>query len=194
MEPAAFPPRLRRRDLLVGALGTWAFARPLAAAQAPTGWVLPRLAAPPIAVTGADGRARTLPELLAGRVSAVQLMFTGCSSSCPPQGALFAALAERQGANDVRLLSISIDALGDSPARLAAWQARFGSSPAWATAVPQVADVDRLAGFMRGSAGKPGTHTAQVFVFDAQARLCYRTGDAPAVGEVEALVTRVRQG
>lgn len=182
---------LRRRALLVSTLGAWAFARPLAAAQPPTGWVLPRLAAPPIAVTGTDGRLQTLSDVLAGKVSAVQLMFTGCSSTCPPQGALFAAIAERLRSSDVRLLSISIDALGDTPAKLAAWQARFGRQRVWDTAVAQVADVDRLAAFVRGAPGTPGTHTAQVFVFDAQARLCYRTGDAPAVGDIETLLTQV---
>jgi protein SCO1 len=182
---------IQRRSLVLGTLGAWAVARPLAAAQPPTGWVLPRLPAPALLVTSAEGQRLALPDALAGKVSAVQLMFTGCSSTCPIQGALFAALAERRRSGDAQFLSLSIDALGDSPATLSAWQSRFGRSAAWRAAVPKPVDVDRLAEFMKGASGRQGTHTAQVFVFDAQAKLCYRTGDNPAIGEVEALLAQV---
>ena len=183
-----------RRRQLVTLAGGWALAGPLAAvaaAEPPTGWVKPPLPAPALRITGADGRKRALPALLAGKVTAVQLMFTGCSATCPIQGALFAAVAGRLRSTDVQLLSISIDVLGDTPPMLAAWQAQFGRHPAWNAALPEVADVDRLADFMKGVTGRPGTHTAQVFVFDRAARLCYRTGDSPAIAEVEALLARV---
>ena len=44
---------------------------------------------------------------------------------------------------------------------------------------------------MKGRLGTSGTHTAQLFVFDRQARLCYRTADAPAIAEIEALLAQV---
>jgi hypothetical protein len=53
--------------------------------------------------------------------------------------------------------------------------------------------VDRLADFVKGKQGRSGTHTAQVFLFDRQGRLCYRTGDSPAPVEVEALIARIAQ-
>jgi protein SCO1/2 len=155
--------------------------------------VQPRLPAPPLRIIDGDGRKLPLSVAIAGKVTAVQLMFTGCSSTCPIQGALFADVAARVRSKDVQLLSISIDALGDTAATLSAWQARFGRHSAWNTAVADVADVDRLVDFMKGATGKSGTHTAQVFVFDRQTRLCYRTGDSPAVGELEALLARVTQ-
>jgi len=46
-------------------------------------------------VVGADGRRTPLPTALAGEATAVQRMFTGCSSVCPMQGAVFAAVAAR---------------------------------------------------------------------------------------------------
>ena len=156
-----------------------------------TGWVLPRLPVPALHVTGADGRRMPLSGVIAGRVTALQLMFTGCGSTCPLQGALFAALSQRLPSSDRRLLPLSIDALGDTPSTLAAWQSRFGRHPAWAAAVTDVGTADRMADFMKGRVGTSGTHTAQVFVFDRQARLCYRTADAPAIAEVEALLAQV---
>ena len=158
---------------------------------ASTGWVLPRLPVPALHVTAADGRRMPLSAVIAGKVTALQLMFTGCSSTCPLQGALFAALSQRLPASDMRLLSLSIDALGDTPSTLAAWQSRFGRHPAWAAAVTDVGTADRMADFMKGRLGTRGTHTAPVFVFDRQARLCYRTADAPAIAEVEALLAQV---
>ena len=180
-----------RGDAVAGAgVGAGAGARATHPA-ASTGWVLPRLPVPALHVTGADGRRMPLSGVIAGKVTALQLMFTGCGSICPPQGALFAALSQRLPSSDLRLLSLSIDALGDTPSTLAAWQSRFGRHPAWAAAVTDVGTADRMADFLKGRLGTSGTHTAQVFVFDRQARLCYRTADAPAIAEVVALLAQV---
>lgn len=186
----------RRRWLGFAALAGWAApAARAAAAEPPTGWVEPRLPAPGLALQCADGRQHPLRELLGGRVTAVQLMFTGCNTSCPAQGALFAQVAGHLPPLPLQLLSISIDALGDDAKTLAQWQGRFGAHGAWAAGVPAVADVDPLASFLRGVPAKAGTHTAQVFAFDRQARLVYRTGDSPRAGLVVDLLTHIaRQG
>jgi len=191
-------PLLQRRRLILALAGICAVASPPTRAGAganppPTGWVQPALPALALRITRADGRQVTLAGAVAGKVTAVQLMFTGCSATCPVQGALFAAMANRLRSSDVQFLSISIDTLGDTPATLAAWQDRFGRAPGWNAAVADPADVDRLADFMKGVAGKRGTHTAQVFIFDRQSRLCYRTGDSPAMGELEALLSQAAQ-
>lgn len=182
----------RRR--LVAAAGAWLLA-PQGDARAaplpPTGWVSPPQPAPPLGLLGTDGQERGWPVVLAGKVTAVQLIFTGCSATCPTQGALFAAMAQRLRSNDVQLLSISIDALGDDPRTLAAWQGRFGAHAAWLAAVPRPRDVDRIADFLKGAQGVPGTHTAQVFVFDRRAQLRYRTGDWPAAETLAALIDHV---
>ena len=175
-----------------GDAGAGAGAGAGATVSAPSiGWVLPRLPVPALHVTAADGRRMPLSGVIAGKVTALQLMFTGCSSTCPPQGALFAALSQRLPSNDLRLLSLSIDALGDTPSTLVAWQSRFGRHPARAAAVTDVGTADWMADLMKGRLGTSGSHTAQVFVFDRQARLCYRTADAPAIAEVEALLAQV---
>jgi len=183
--------RLSRRRLLALAGLCAGGARAAAAKPPPTGWVNPRQPAPALPLQCADGRPRTLRQLLGGRVSAVQLMFTGCNASCPVQGALFAQVAGQLPPLGMQLLSISIDALGDDAQTLRQWQGRFGSHADWAAGVPAVADVELLAGFLRGMPVKAGTHTAQVFVFDRQARLVYRTGDAPRASLVMDLLTHI---
>jgi hypothetical protein len=89
--PASLP--LRRRALLASAAG-WALASATgnASAHGELGPIEPRRPAPGLALTLHDGRKTTLPRVLQGRWTALQLMFTGCSASCPVQGAVFGAL------------------------------------------------------------------------------------------------------
>src|SRR5689334_1431335 len=98
----------------------------------PFGEVWPPRVVPPWSVHTADGRRTDLPGLLTGRTTAIQLMFTGCSSICPIQGALFAELQQRLGdaakAERLQLLSLSIDPLADDPPALTAWLQRFGAT------------------------------------------------------------------
>jgi protein SCO1/2 len=165
-------------------------------AHEPFGPVRPPQLAPALRFTGEDRRTFDLREQLRGRISAVQLMFTGCTATCPIQGALFAALAPMlPGQREMQLLSLSIDPLGDSPQALAAWRARFGAHAQWQAAVPAVRDVDRLLDFLRGRSQGVDRHTAQVYLFDRQARLAYRTADMPParfVAELMGELSRMR--
>lgn len=183
--------RLTRRSLLALAAAPW-----LAPARAAmvVGPVEPPQPAPALPLTDALGRPTSLPRLLAGRCTAVQLMFTGCGTVCPAQGLLFATLAARARTVAAGFVSISIDTLGDDPARLHRWQERFGAHEAWQAALPAPADVDRLASFLRGAPVRPGTHNTQVYVFDAAGRLVQRSGDNPSAAEVEAALARAALG
>ena len=179
-----------RRALLVTVAG--AACRPVRGASSwPTGWVSPREAAPALVLTDGQGRSRAWPAWLHGRTTAVQLIFTGCGSTCPTQGALFSHMAARHQGKPLQWLSISVDALGDDPVRLRAWQERLGAQATWHTAVPTLADVDRLVGFLRGGPAAAELHTTQVFAFDRQGRLAYRTGDRTPVALLDELVAAI---
>ena len=173
----------QRRQMLAGlsALAApWALAQTKAPAHEPFGPLRPPLPAPRLSLTGDDNKHFELTQRLRGRVTALQLMFTTCSATCPIQGALFGAIAPLiSGQREMQLLSLSIDPLGDSPQAVRAWLARFGPHAHWQAAVPRVEDVDRLLDFVRGRAAGADRHTAQVYLFDRQARLAYRTADMP---------------
>jgi protein SCO1 len=160
--------------------------RPVRAHNA-AGRVQPALPAPALALTRHDGRAANLPALLQGQVTALQLMFTGCTATCPIQGAMFAAVQAglvRQKLKGVQLLSLSIDPLGDSPPALARWLKALGAGPHWHAAVPRVAGVDVLFDFLRGRSVEPDRHTAQIYLFDPGARLLLRSTDFPTPHQV----------
>lgn len=154
------------------------------------GPVTPAQSLPPMDVTLHDGRRLPLAQVLRGRITALQLMFTGCSSICPVQGAVFAELQAllqpppRRGGPVPQLLSISIDALGDDARALAAWRGRFDAGPGWLAAVPGVAAVDGLLEALRGRATGPDRHSAQVFVIDGAGRLVFRCAELASAESV----------
>jgi protein SCO1 len=139
-------------------------------------------------------QAGTLEGLLRGKTTALQLMFTGCNATCPLQGALFAqtqrglAASGGAGLQGLQLLSLSIDALGDSPAALARWLGRFGAQPGWLAAVPKVADVDAIIERLgRGGEPRPAgndPHTGQVYLINRRAELVLRTPNLPSAAQV----------
>jgi protein SCO1 len=165
------------------------------------GPVEPRAELPDVPLTLHSGRPARLSELLRGKVTALQLMFTGCSSTCPIQGAIFASLQARLAQAPVasaQLLSVSIDPLADDAKALAAWRQRFKADALWLAAAPGIQYNDRLPDFL-GSRPRPGStadrHLAQVYLIDKRGRLAYRLAElASASAIAKALSELARLG
>jgi protein SCO1 len=189
-------PGLHRRRALVACAGFIGVAMTPASAMSHSAYgpVTPRATLPAqLGVTPTRGPSRPLRDLLQGHVTAVQLMFTGCSATCPIQGAIFAdvqaLLTPQDTRQGLRLLSVSIDPLGDDLPALTGWLRRFGARPSqWLAALPSPRDVDPLLDLLRGRASGVDRHTAQAFLFDRQGRLALRTPDLPPAAEVARLV------
>ncbi|KNZ33215.1 MAG: hypothetical protein AD742_08050 [Methylibium sp. NZG] len=197
--PAAADRLPRRRLLAAGALALLASRHGATAAHESAGPVLPRERPANLRLSLVEGdgsnpgsgKPALLHNLLKGNVTALQLMFTGCSATCPIQGAIFADAQARLASADkqLRLLSISIDPLSDDAPALARWLARFGAQPQrWSAAAPAVRDVDPMLDFLRGRAVGADRHTAQAYLFDRQGRLAFRTVDMPPGGELVRLM------
>ena len=179
---------LGRRRLLAASALAW-LGVPPARANTSIGPVLPAVAAPALPLRRHDGATPMLAAQLRGAPTAVQLMFTGCSTVCPIQGALFstlqaALLSERHTA--VRLLSLSIDPLSDDPVALSAWLRRFGARPTWSAAAPAPGALESMLSLFTGGAAAGDRHTGQVYLFDRHARLVWRTSELPPTEEVMA--------
>lgn len=81
-------------------------------------------------------------------------MFTGCSATCPIQGAIFAA-AQRHLANDLptfRFVSLSINPLAGTPTAVTEWLAQFDAPSVWSAAAPLAEDLAQLIELLRGEA------------------------------------------
>ena len=146
----------------------------------------PPVPVPDVAIAMHDGRRPSLRAVLAAPVTAVQYVFTGCSSVCPVQGALFAELQpllDTAALKHVRLLSIGIDPLGDTPQALREWLRRFDAGPRWAAGAPSARGLAEMQSTLQLSlAGE--AHATQVDLFDRDARLVWRSTPLPPPAEV----------
>jgi protein SCO1/2 len=176
----------RRRLLLSAVAGLAAAGRGTALAHGEIGRVTPPQPSPDVGVKLADGTTTTLPKVLAGRITAVQLMFTTCRSTCPIQGALFAEGARKLGDRvpDAQWMSLTIDPVHDDGAALTAWQARFGLHPRWVAGSPDPARLDELVSFLKSKKPGPDPHTAQAYYFNRRSELVLRSVDLPSATEL----------
>jgi protein SCO1 len=187
--------RARRRALCAAALAAAAWPVLGRAQDAPLsyhgGRIAPPVPVPDWPVRTADGRETRLQALLAGRVTALQLFFTGCSATCPIQGAVFqrvqALLGSRRRA-DVQLLSLSIDPLSDTPQRMKAWLARFDARPGWVAAAPSLSNVDAVQRLFGGGTTGLDNHSTQVQVIDRDGRLVWRTYELPSAESIVSML------
>lgn len=177
----------RRRDIL--ALAALACVGSSAAGHGALGPVEPPRVAPPLPLLLHDGRRTLLPTLLQGRVTALQLMFTGCSAICPAQGAVFASVQAMTAARPAAglLLSLSIDPLSDDAHALTEWRRKFGAGDGWVAAAPPLKHAEVMLDFVDGRVRRDQAgdrHNAQVFLFDRHVRLAYRLAEFASARDV----------
>lgn len=185
-----------RRRRLTAALAAAAAVGSLTGAPAVAfprhGRIEPPEPVPDVAILRDDGWRTTLATQLRGRLTALHFMFTGCTSTCPIQGATFArvqSMLETPRDERLQLLSISVDALGDDPATLARWRSRLSARERWRAAVPVREQATRLVDWAGG--GRPygaDTHATQVLLVDDRARLVLRSADLPDAAEIAGLL------
>lgn len=184
---------MTRRQILgaIASLGTSAVPARVWAQHASMGPVRPPIRLTDALLVDQTGRTQRLREMLRGGVTAVQTIYTGCSSVCPLQGALFAAVQEwmlqAHTRYPIRLLSFGIDPFADAPSSLHEWLTRFHASSIWNAATPVSEAVERVRAELAGRSSVPGRitdHSTQVYCFDQNAMLRWRSADLPRVEEV----------
>ena len=108
-------------------------AAPASAASGPVRSIR-EYAIPAVRLVREDGNVVSLPEEMNdGRPIVLNFIFTTCSTICPMMSSLFAQFERRLGtdADQVHLMSISIDPEQDTPARLLEYARRYRAGPAW---------------------------------------------------------------
>lgn len=144
------------------------------------------------ATTSAGGAPRPLArESLRGRVWVADFVFTRCAGPCPLLTANLAALRGKLP-EGTGLLSFTVDPDHDTPARLAAYGAKFGAGPEWLFATGDKAALTRLIkeGFLlpvaEDASAKPGervAHSSKFVLIDREANIrgWYDGDDAAAL-------------
>jgi protein SCO1/2 len=82
-----------------------------------------------------DGRELSFyTDLLQGKTVIINVMFATCTGACPVMSGTVEKIQNHLGDRldkDVRLLSITVDPVHDTPARLKEYAARFHAKPGW---------------------------------------------------------------
>jgi protein SCO1 len=164
----------------------------------PFGPVVPARSIPGWQVVTNRGDSTNLAALLRGKVTALQLMFAGCSATCPIQGALFEqAQRELKETSNAQLISVTIAPLADTPAVLTGWLRNFGAEPGWLGVRPRVEDLEQIFTVLAGGGEKrpagPDPHTGQVYITNRRAELVYRTPSMPPAQQIVAALRAVQK-
>ncbi len=158
------------------------------------GRIKPPVMVPDIPVVRQDGTPASLDKLVLGRATAVQLMFTHCSTTCPIQAAIFQRvqkLVPDMEARGIQLLSLSVDPAMDTPQALSAWLQRFNAGPHWIAAAPGLKDGPLVQSFFGRASGGFADHTTQVNLVDRRGRLVWRTIELPTAGEIATVLQKL---
>jgi protein SCO1/2 len=163
------------------------------------GLVKPPIEVPNVTVVSADGVRAPLSDLLRGRATAIQLMFSKCKSICPIEAATLARVQEALEAvkdnsiDDIQLLSLSIDPATDTPEVLKAWLERFGAKRGWTAASSAETDLARVRAFFDRASSLGEDHSTVISLVDRNGRLVFRTLELPPPDEVARLLIQLQR-
>lgn len=150
---------------------------------------------PDVTLIDQDGRkVRFASDLVAGKVVAVSFIFTTCTTICPPLGATFGKLRRLLGSragSSVQLISVSVDPLNDTPARLKAWAANFGGGPGWTLLTGPKPEVDRLLRALQAYTPNFGDHSPLILLGNAATGTWERTSGLAPAAEITARLVRL---
>ena len=106
------------------------------------------LSVPDIEVVNQDGQhVRFNSQVVEGRIAIVTGFFTTCSSMCPITQEKLAQVAKLLGprlGKDVVIVSVSVDAENDTPARMKDWAEKFHIGHGWTLLSGNRPEVDTL--------------------------------------------------
>lgn len=77
---------------------------------------------------------RLYSDLIQGKTVVINAMFTSCTGACPVMSGTMEKIQNHLGdrvGKDVNLISISVDPVNDTPAKLKEYAGRFHAKPGW---------------------------------------------------------------
>jgi protein SCO1/2 len=190
-------PQLSRRTFLK----TLSAIVPLAAArqvmgeiESDHGRIKPPVPIPDVKLVENSGTETALAAIAQGHATAVQLMFTQCTTTCPIQAAIFQRvqrLIPEMAAKNIQLLSLSVDPEADTPKAMSAWLKRFHAGPNWIGAAPSQKDGPQIQNFFGRANGAFASHSTQVNIVDRKGRLVWRTIELPTAEEIANVLQKL---
>lgn len=123
---------------------------------------------PDVIVADQNGRRlRFYSDLVAGKVVAINFIFTTCTASCPLLAATFRRLQEELGGRvgrNVWLISISVDPSTDTPERLRNFATKFKAGPGWTFVTGDKNDIDAVLREFGVAVANKNDHTPMILI------------------------------
>jgi protein SCO1/2 len=154
-----------------------------------------RITLPDTPLVDQNGRnVRFRSDVMGERIVVVGFIYTTCTTVCPVLSSILAQAQSKLGSRvgrDVGLVTVTVDPVRDTPARLKEYSAKMGASPAWSWLTgpkPQVDEVLKVFG-----AYTPNflEHPPVVFVGDAKAGKWVRFFGFPNPDQLVAAVNEL---
>jgi protein SCO1/2 len=134
-------------------------------------------------------------EAVGDRIVAINFVYTSCTTVCPLAAATFQRLQERLGerlGKEVRLISVSLDPVTDTPARLKDHAGHHKAKPGWIWLTGNKQAVDRVLNGLGTSSANFREHPPLVVVGDGRrgrwSRFYALPGPNQILAQVEALL------
>jgi protein SCO1/2 len=122
-------------------------------------------------------------DLVKGKTVAINFIFTTCTTICPPMTATFRRVQQQLGervGRDVRLISVSVDPVTDTPERLAAFASKFKADAGWTFVTGDKPEIDKLLAALGASVSDKNDHSPTIIIFsDATGKATRTYGLAP---------------
>ena len=105
-------------------------------------------------------------DLIKGKTVAINFVFTTCTASCPPLTATFSKVQQNASERklDVKLISISVDPVVDTPERLRAFAEKYKVEPGWTFVTGDKAEIDSLLQALGAGITNKNDHTPMIMI------------------------------
>lgn len=134
---------------------------------------------------------RFVSDALDDRIVAIDFVYTTCTTACPVLSSIFsivqAELGQRAG-KEVRLVSVSIDPVRDTPRRLAEYGRNFDAGEGWIWLTGEKSTVDRVLSGLGAYSPEIVDHPPMVVIGDARRGVWRRLFGFPSPEEILAQI------
>lgn len=138
----------------------------------------------------ADGRkVKFVSGAMGDRFVVIDFVYTTCTTVCPMQSALLAAVQKRLGervGRDVALITVTVDPVRDTPLRMKELATRFGAKPGWTFLTGTTQSVEEVLKAFEVYTPNFVDHPPAVLVGDARTGEWFRFVGFPRADEIVA--------
>lgn len=157
-----------------------------------------RLRIPDVRVLDQDGNSLNFyTDLVKGKTVAINFIFTTCTTICPPLTATLRRVQQQLGervGRDVRLISVSVDPVTDTPERLKVFASKFKADAGWSFVTGDKPEIDKLLAALGVAVADKTDHSPTIIVVNDTTGKTTRTYGLAPPTRLAQLITDAADG